>query len=691
MGIADRYKAGLWTPVEVFLSGGEADVDGELSLIAPDGDDVPGRVSTPCRIAAGTDKTVAMIARLGRVRGYLTVEFRADGRTVLRRRFETAERADGAHFLPALEFRKLYVVVGESDLGLTEAGRIGGAEPEHRPVVARIDDLRRLPDRWFGYEGVDAVFISTARPEIFRGLNDARAEALDKWIRMGGRLVLSAGARSEQAIGGRSPLARFLPGRFEKMESLRQASALEAYCGSRIGIMEIDKKSGSMRVPRLAEARGRIEAAEADLPLVVRAPRSFGQILFLAGDLDEQPLSGWADRPLLADKLLDSPRAAAEEAGKSSAMMHFGYKDLSGQMRSALDRFHGVNPAPFWLVAGAIVVYLLLIGPGDFFFLRKYARRMGWTWLTFSLIVVLAGLAAYLLARQLKGNKLRVNQIALIDVDAAGGLVRGAAWMNVFSPRTETFDFSVRPEAAEARVLTAWLGLSGGGLGGMDPRTAAAAPRYEGFRYASDLDAMLGVPIQVWSSKSLTARWEAPAAACLAADLTAVDRLLYGTITNTLDFPLEKCLLAYGQSAYQIDALEPGKPFPLGMMTKRSELKTVLTGRKVKLTEGDKYRQEATPYDQASTDLFYILRTMMFYKASGGRRYTGLWNEYQGFVDLSDLLKAGRAILIVQGPADDNNRRAATLRDGDESLGEPNDEHRVMYRFVFPVKEGNSG
>ena len=55
-----------------------------------------------------------------------------------------------------------------------------------------------------------------------------------------------------------------------------------------------------------------------------------------------------------------------------------------------------------------------------------------------------------------------------------------------------------------------------------------------------------------------------------------------------------------------------------------------------------------TPYDQSSTDLPYILRTMMFYEAGGGRRYTGLSNSYQKFVDLSDRLDLGRAILVAQ-------------------------------------------
>ena len=118
---------------------------------------------------------------------------------------------------------------------------------------------------------------------------------------------------------------------------------------------------------------------------------------------------------------------------------------------------------------------------------------------------------------------------------------------------------------------------------------------------------------------------------------------------------------------YELGTIEPGESARLGPMTKRSELKTLLTGRKVVFSRSaaTKYRQEVTPYDQSSTDLPYILRTMMFYEAAGGRRYTGLWNAYQGFVDLSTLLKADRAILVAQGPdcrGDDSPRRRVAPR-----------------------------
>ena len=165
--------------------------------------------------------------------------------------------------------------------------------------------------------------------------------------------------------------------------------------------------------------------------------------------------------------------------------------------------------------------------------------------------------------------------------------------------------------------------------------------------------------------------------------------MLSGSITNTLPFPLRDCILAYGGSVYELGTLAPGESMRLGPTVKRRELKTLLT--KTIFSEGTKMQQEATAYDPSSTDLGYILRMMMFYQAAGGHHYTRLWNSYQDFVDLSDLLKTGRAILVAQTPmpAAEGHEGAELLRDL-HPLTDQQDQHGTIYRFIFPVKIGQA-
>ena len=66
----------------------------------------------------------------------------------------------------------------------------------------------------------------------------------------------------------------------------------------------------------LSDVQGTVEASDADLPLVIRTARGFGQVIFFAGDLDEPPLRAWPDRPLLVGRLLDLPAGRTTEAGE---------------------------------------------------------------------------------------------------------------------------------------------------------------------------------------------------------------------------------------------------------------------------------------------------------------------------------------------------------------------------------------
>ena len=169
VGLADRYKAGLWTPVEIALRGGSEAVDGELSVLAPDSDGVPGSASRPCRLRPGQETSVSLVTRPGRVHGELTVELKADGRLLARRVFTTADRADADHFLPALEAEDVIVTVGGSALGVEALARLAG-DPESAPVAAALNDPRKLPADPSAYEGAKAVLLATDHWDVYRGL-----------------------------------------------------------------------------------------------------------------------------------------------------------------------------------------------------------------------------------------------------------------------------------------------------------------------------------------------------------------------------------------------------------------------------------------------------------------------------------------------------------------------------------------
>ena len=695
VGFDDHYKAGVWTPVEVALRGGAQRQEGRIRLTVPDGDGVPSSVicppEEPCVVMPGRTTTRRLFVRFGRVRSTLTAEWIVEGRIAARREFDASEEPGPARFPPAMPASQpLIVSVGESGLGVEDAARLRRAGPRQAGAVARLADAGPLPQRWFGYEGVAAVVLSTSRPETFQDLDPtgARLEALDRWVRLGGRLVLCVGRAGDEVLGPGAPLARFAPGALAEMVPLRRLGALEIYAGGTVPLPD-PRPEEPLRVPRLEDVRGVVEAREADLPLVVRSARGFGQVLFLAADLDQPPLSQWPDRHLLLAKLLDLPASPPDETQHDFAVLHYAYDDVSGQLRSALDHFHGVRLVPFGLVAAAIVVYILLIGPGDYFLLKRVLRRMELTWITFPATVLIVCLAAYAAAYWLKGDTLRMNQADVVDVDVATGHVRGTAWFNLFSPRIDSFDLALTPQppfgVEGPETVLAWQGLPGRALGGMSPHAQGPPLWTDAYRFTPDLNAMRETPIQAWSTKSFTARWQATAPKTLAAELAAVDGAAVGTVRNLLDVALTDCMLAYGTWAYPLGDLAPGQAVALTADAPRSELRTSLTGRRY-VQDERAVRQVTAPYDRGSVDLEYILGTMLFYEAAGGSRYTGLANAYQPFVDMSYLLKTDRAILVARVEREGEPHRASAVVRGGEPIAGSDDRIVSLYRFVLPIE-----
>jgi hypothetical protein len=368
---------------------------------------------------------------------------------------------------------------------------------------------------------------------------------------------------------------------------------------------------------------------------------------------------------------------------------------------------------PFFVVALAVIVYILLIGPGDYFLLRRLGRGMQWTWITFPAIVVIFAVGAYMAAYWLKGDQLRVSQIDLLDIDAEG-TARGASWFSIFSPRGESFDLSMQPRLPDGQspkeisASLAWLGKAGNEFNGMySADTQNSAPLWgQGYSIASSLDAIRGVPIQVWASKSFTQRWlgRAPDLG-LEASLQDDQRQLSGTITNRLTardpqvkdgIALSHGFLVYGSWAYRVGALRPGEPVRIDATTPRVSLGTFMSGDPLGSAESPAATADKSPYDRSSRDMAYVLQAMMFYDAAGGRKRTGMANDYQGFTDLSGLLKTGRAVLVAMPPQDGSCRGADLLRgpvpksgeaDDRRPLGNALDRHTTIYRFILPVTQ----
>ena len=173
-------------------------------------------------------------------------------------------------------------------------------------------------------------------------------------------------------------------------------------CGERSGLENFTKtelpfdaeffQRNRPAVTRLKNVRGEVlldeVSSSAERPLAIHAAAGLGQVTFVALDLDHPSLAAWKGRATLVASLLQ--RGAAErEQGEREArrgMTQLGYDDLIGQLRAALDQFPGVSLVNFTTVSVLTIVYLLLIGPGDYLLLSRLNVPRQVTWITFPLV-----------------------------------------------------------------------------------------------------------------------------------------------------------------------------------------------------------------------------------------------------------------------------------------------------------------
>ncbi len=716
VGLGGYYKVGSWTPIELTIQGGATKQAVKVALTTADGDGVECRVwaqgGRPIQLLPGRPAVVRGQVKFGRMDNTLTVSiFDQDDEPLVQQRFSSAqELLPGRHRqgLPATQ--QLLVCVGPP-IGLEALLRQERRDDEFEEPARAIElaDCSQLPTHWLGYDGIDWLVLSTSNPEIYRPLtsDSAQRRAIDDWIARGGKLLLAVGSQAPELLAPEGALAGLAPGRWVENYRLSLTGAIEEFSGTKQPLAAAAASDGfELQVPRLEVSDGVVVCREADLPLVVRQARGFGQVMFAGLDLNQSPLADWKGRTALLARLLDRPSNLADDdpLRRQGRVTWLGLTDLSAQLRGALDQFAGIELIPFAVVAGLILAYVALIGPVDYWVVTKVFRRPELTWLTFPLIVLVTCLGAYGYAVWKKGSSLRANQVDLVDVDLASGLVRGTSWANVFSPQASSFDVRFGPARAAGEpdpaaptfqpreTLVSWFGLPGTGFGGMDALGVEGALGTDQYRASPKLDALIELPLQVWSTKSLVTRWTAEDPGLIAAALEAgTDEVPLGVITNRSPFTWENGLLACGRWGIAFRRpLEPGQSIDLLndlVDLERTELVTRLTERVMVFDDTRKeYVRQARPYDQASFDRWQILKQMMFYEAAGGESYARLLNQYQAFVDLSAHLKAGRAILVVRAaPA------AAELTLDGRPLSPQQLARDTYYRFVLPVSELSAG
>ena len=712
LGVGGQYKLGCWAPLRLGVDGGSLPLAVDLVAIAPDSDGVGVATTTPAnrplstepgRVAEGT-----LYVRIGKADAPIEVRLMSSGKLLEKRVLSTYSSNKALALASSTSATiPLFLEIG-GDLGLEKLVDSLSTNETWRGSFGRETSLAALPRDWIGYESFDVVLLGTSKTDWWRGLNksDARIVALRQWVESGGKLILSCGADGAEVLTPNGPFADLAPGEFASLESLSRTTALEQFAELEDEAQPIELEGGSLSVTRLENTRGMVEAYDGrspdEMPLVIRAPLGFGEIIFLAVDLNSTALSGWTGRKALLGRLLRDvidTNTDKEDVNYLRGQSQSLVSNLIGRLDAS---FTNVSTTPFLVVVGLVLLYLALIGPGDYFFVKRVIGRAEATWITFPLIVIGTSAGAYAAAYWLKGDKLQVNQVEIIDVESSSGLARGAVITHLYSPRAERYNLNLQARTLAGSTIecdtiyTAWLGNPGYGINGMQSAAGGELGRRSDYSIdptplltrslynASNLQPVRGMPVQVWSTKTAFGRWTGKIDRSVDSELLPTDDgLVEGGITNDSGADLEDCRLLYGDWAWRLGALNNGQTAAIDDSIDPIRINTLL---KQTLRDG---AQLSGPSEEISLDelrwreLTIESLAPLFSVRSKLKGAKGQFHPSQlSYGQLTQHLEAGRALLMARCPT---APLSELLRDSESMAGE-NDNYYVFCRFILDVQ-----
>ena len=185
-------------------------------------------------------------------------------------------------------------------------------------------------------------------------------------------------------------------------------------------------------------------------------------------------LTNWSAAPDLVQRLFDLEESQARRNQTiSNRLTQTGITEFATQLDASLDEFPAVSRFTVWHVMGLLAALVLIVGPIDFLLVHKVLRRPELTWVTFPLLALAAAGSVIYWGAEAKGNRVLLNQLDVLDVDAGTGWARAHSYSLLYSPDNRRFNVTAVAD------LPAAGSNSRGGIQGGDPRcdcVGAAGP-----------------------------------------------------------------------------------------------------------------------------------------------------------------------------------------------------------------------
>ena len=402
--------------------------------------------------------------------------------------------------------------------GLPTIRPIRPQQTELQPAVARL--LAPIfPDNPLALEGMTCLYLNSEKASEL-GVN--QASALLSWVSGGGHLVLAIEQVGD--LAGAPWLQNILPITVSDIHAVTDHRELHEWLlrNDWISTLESAPQPGSAgRAPerqafridpaspfadlvedvmfetaplQVAKASvssgGKVLCAAGKQPLMVRSNFGRGRVTVLLFSPEREPARSWKHLPSFWAKLVDVPKSLY----LSSDYYNPGGWSSDGVVGAMIDS-RQVHKLPIGWLFLLLLVYLAVIGPLDYYWLKRLKRPM-LTWITFPCYVVLFSFVIYLIGYKLRAGVSEWNELHVVDVLQNGPrtALRGRSFLSAYSPVNQRYPVEAQQRVASLRGE--FVGTWSSGQDSENVSITQSGDKYKGELY-----------VPVWTSQLFCNDW----------------------------------------------------------------------------------------------------------------------------------------------------------------------------------------
>ncbi|MDQ0176965.1 hypothetical protein [Bacillus chungangensis] len=356
--------------------------------------------------------------------------------------------------------------------------------------------------------------------------------ALVHWLGDGGIIIAGGTSKGEQSFG-------------RLAETLPMAMTGEAFVHD-LSTFNVDQEEAPLPVVPLRLYNGKI-AENANVivmanqqPIVVASPYKNGQVLQTAFSLGEEPLVTWNGYSHWFGKLIENDLHTNMDDNHN----HYFHAIYQGLAETS-ERFKSSAVSVSYLFI-VFVVYLIIIGPIMYWFLRKRDKREHSWWLI-PVIAVLVSVGIFAVGAKDRMFQPHLSQVGLFKAGEQGNL-KGVQAISFLSNGGGMYQLSVPKVEFQGVPIVTPFG-----------RTPADLAHHAVIEEKNDHHAFTFPNVEYWSANTVIGQAAKNGVGSFKTNLSVHNKQLTGQIENHFAFNFEELYLWSGSDINPLGALAKGE------------------------------------------------------------------------------------------------------------------------------------